>query len=85
MEINELYSFVLMLVLIGFVLGVGILALDKFSSSSGVTATAGTAINNTRAEIAKIPSDWLGLIVTIVVLAIIFTIVVRSFSAGRGR
>jgi hypothetical protein len=159
MEVNDLYKFVLMLVLVGMILGVGILALDKFrdvawntattvdealtltngttstlahgnvtsltllengtnaAALTGVTYTftagagtiawtnnvsgsyqngvsvnatysweqhntpAATALGQTNAEIAKIPSDWLGLIVTITVLAIIFGIVVRSFAA----
>lgn len=83
MELNQLYQFVLLIVLVGMILGVGILTLDKFSTSSGVTGTASTAINNTRAELAKIPSDWLGLIVTVVILAIILFLVIRSFGAAR--
>ena len=74
-----------MVVLVGLILGVGILALDKFAASSGVTDAAGDAINTTRTELGKIPTDWLGLIITIVVLAIIITLVVRSFGFGRGQ
>lgn len=80
MEVGSLYQFVLLIVLVGMLLGVGILAIDKFSASSGVTATASTALNNTRTELATIASTWLGLIVTIAVLAIIITLVIRSFS-----
>jgi len=84
MEIGGLYQFVLLLVLVGMILGVGILVLDKFSSSSGVTAAASTALNNTRTELANIASTWLGLIVTVAILAIILTLVIRSFSGGMG-
>ena len=80
MEVGNLYQFVLLIVLVGMLLGVGILAIDKFSASSGVTAAASTALNNTRTELGTIASTWLGLIVTIAVLAIIITLVVRSFS-----
>lgn len=83
MEIGELYQFVLLLVLVGMILGVGVLTLDKFSTTSSITSTASTAINNTRAEIATIASDWLGLIVTVVILAIILTLVIRSFARTR--
>ena len=82
MEVGGLYQFVLLLVLVGMIIGVGVLVLDKFSTSSGVTSTASTALNNTRAEIATIASTWLGLIVTIAVLAIILTLVIRSFAGG---
>jgi hypothetical protein len=80
MEIGSLYQFVLLIVLVGMLLGVGILAIDKFSSSSGVTGAASTALNNTRTELGNIASTWLGLIVTIAVLAIIITLVIRSFA-----
>ena len=63
-------------------MGVGVLVLDKFAQTSGVTAVAGTAINNTRDAITPIASTWLPLIVTVAVLAIILTLVIRSFAMG---
>jgi hypothetical protein len=83
MDVGDLYQFVLLLVLIGMILGVGILVLDKFAASSGVTATAGVAINDTRDAITPIASTWLPLIVTVAVLAIILTLVIRSFAQRR--
>ena len=85
MQVGELYNFVLLIVLVGFLIGVGVLGLDKFSTSTGITATASTAINNTRTEVANIASNWLGLIVTIAVLAIIIGLVIRGFSGGTAR
>lgn len=82
-EIGELYNFVLLLVLIGMILGVGVLVLDKFSATSGVTSTASQAINDTRDAITPIATTWLPLIVTVVVLAIILTLVIRSFAQAR--
>lgn len=82
MDIGNLYSFVLVLVLVGMLVGVGVLALDKFASTSGVTATAGTAINASRDAVGTVSNTWLGLIVTIAVLAIIITLVIRGFGAG---
>lgn len=83
MEIGQLYQLVLLLVLVGMILGVGILVLDKFGSSSGVTAAAGTTINATRDAISPIATTWLPLIVTVAVLAIILTLVIRSFAGQR--
>lgn len=83
MEIRDLYNFVLLLVLVGMVVGAGILTLDKFATSSGVTGAAATALNNTRDAIADIPNTWLSLIVTIAVLAIILVLIIRSFGAQR--
>lgn len=83
MQLNDLYQFVLLLVLVGMLLGVGVLTLDKFASTSGITSTASTAINNTRDAITPISSTWLPLIVTVVVLAIILGIVISSFAGKR--
>ena len=83
MEIGDLYQLVLMLVLIGMILGVGILVLDKFGGSNGVGADASLAINQTADALTPIASTWLSLIVTIAVLAIILTLVIKSFRGGR--
>ena len=83
MELGDLYQFVLMLVLVGMIIGVGVLVLDEFGSSAGISATASTSINAARDAISPIATTWLTLIVTIVILAIILTIVIRSFAAGN--
>ena len=41
------------------------------------------ALNSVAGETANINSDWLGLIVTIVILSIILLLVIRSFNPGR--
>lgn len=79
MEIGGLYQFVLILVLVGMLVGVGTLALDKFSQTSGITTSAETAINASRSAVADVSNTWLGLIVTIGVLAIIIGLVVAGF------
>lgn len=84
MEIRDLYGFVLMLVLVGMLVGVGILTLDKFAATTGITAAAETALNDARDALAEVPSTWLILLVTIVVLGIIMGVVIKSFS-GQGR
>jgi hypothetical protein len=83
MEIRDLYSFVLMLVLVGMLVGVGILTLDKFAGTSGITAESSTALNDSRDALAEIPSTWLVLLVTIVILGIIMGVVIRSFGGQQ--
>ena len=82
MELGELYQFVLLLILIGMLLGIGVLVLDKFAQTSGITPAAALAVNNTRDAITPIASTWLPLIVTVAVLAIILVLVIRSFGMG---
>jgi len=83
MEIGQLYQFVLLLVLVGMILGVGILVLDNFGSSTGITTASATVINNTRDALGPIATTWLPLIVTIAVLAIILVLAIRSFGRAR--
>lgn len=84
MEVRDLYNFVLLVVLVGMILGVGLIVLSNFSTSTGVGTDASTAINNTVSALTPIASTWLSLIVTVAVLAIILTLVIRSFGrAGR--
>jgi len=80
MGVNNLFDLVLQLVLIGMILGVGLVVLGKFAVTSGITNDASTAINNTITALTPIASDWLPLIVTVTVLAIILIIVLRSFA-----
>jgi len=82
MELGGLYQFVLLLVLVGMIIGVGIVALDKFAAVDGLSTAAKTALGNTSSAIATISNSWLGLIVIIVVLAIIITIMIKSFAGG---
>lgn len=83
MEVQGLYGFVLLIVLVGMILGVGVLVLDKFKAANTTSATANTSLTNTISAISPIASTWIPLIVTVAVLAIILVLVVRSFQGGR--
>ena len=84
MEVGELYQFVLLIVLVGLVLGVGVLVLGKLSESTGLDRTTIAVLGNTTEALAPVADTWLPLIVTIASLAIILALVIRAFSA-RGR
>lgn len=84
MEIGDLYQFVLALVLIGMVLGIGILVLDKFAATTGLTTASKNALSNTSAALGTIATSWLSIIVIVVVCAIILGLVIRSFM-NKGR
>ena len=83
MEVGELYQFVLLIVLVGMILGVGIWVLDKFTESSGLSATSNTTIQAARDSLTPIATTWLPLIVTVAALAIVLTLVIRSFSGAK--
>ena len=85
MEIGGLYQFVLLIVLVGLVSGIGVLVLDKFGTTSGVTGSASTAINASRDAVADIPEDWMGLVVTIGIMAVILGLVIGGFMLNKRR
>jgi len=82
-DVGGLYQFVLLIVLVGLISGVGVLLLDKLGGSSSVTTSAQTSINASRDAVADIPEDWLGLIVLIGVMAVILALVIGSFARRR--
>lgn len=83
MEIGQLYQFILLIVVSAMLLGVGIVALDKFGGSGGIGATASEAINDSRDALTPIATTWIPLIVTIGCLAIVLTLVIKSFGQQR--
>ena len=83
--VEDLYGFVLALVLIGLILGVGLITLSKFGATSAITADASEAINDTISALKDIATSWFSLIVTIVVLSIILGLVISSFGGAAGR
>lgn len=87
MELGHLYQFILTIVLVGMLLGVGFVVLANFQSSAAVghNSTAETALNNTQNAMSTIPQTWLPLIVTIAVLAIVLGLVIRSFAGQEAR
>lgn len=86
-ELNQLYSVVLMLVLIGLIIGVGIVVLSNFGAATAVTAypAASRAVNGTVDAISPIATTWLPLIVTVAALAIVLVLVIRSFGSFGSR
>lgn len=84
MDFGQLYQFALLIVLVGMIVGIGVLVLDKLSASSGVTVSAQTSINAARDALATIATSWLGLIVLVGAMSVILVMVIRSFGGGTG-
>ena len=85
MEIGDVYKLAIVVVLIVMIVGVGILTLDKFAATTGLSAGAINALTNGSAALAEIPKTWLGLIITISVLAVIVGLVIGSFAGKATR
>ena len=83
MDVGDLYNFVLLIVLIGMLLGVGIVVLTNFAVATGITPAGSLAVNQTITALAPIAATWMPLIVTVSVLAIILKLVIGSFGAGQ--
>ena len=77
MGIGGIYSFVLTLVLVGVVIGVGIYVLAQVKSNIDDT-TAQAAINDTIGAIDDIPT-WLVIIVVVAMAAIVLALIMGAF------
>jgi hypothetical protein len=99
MDLKDLYSVILVLILVAVLLGLGLTVLGKMSAScaintnlngtcttvENVTASSSeTAINNSITAIADIPSTWLGIIVIVVVAVIVIGLLVRNLGGSTG-
>ena len=85
MGVADLYQYVLLFVLIGMVLGIGILVLDKFMATTGMSTNAVDSINGTINALKPVSTDWLPIIITVAVLAVILTLIVGAFvNKARG-
>jgi hypothetical protein len=97
MELKDLYSFALLIVLVGLTIGVGLIVFGQLEANANVGMSAArqngflngvggvrNAINSSGTALGSISTTWLGLIITIAVLAIIIGLVIHSF-AGRMR
>ena len=85
MEMGGLYQFVLVIILVVILVGVGVLILDKFASTTGITATAQASLNSGRDALTTINTSWMAIIILIGVMAIIITLIIGSFvMRGKG-
>jgi len=82
MELKDLYSVVLLIVLIGVILGIGMTLLANLMTNTSLSAGAVAAINATSIALGTIGTSWMSLIVLIVVFAIIIGLIVRYFMGG---
>jgi len=85
MNVGELYGFVLIIVLVAVLVGVGVLILDKMAATTGITTTAGASLNSGRDALTTINTQWLSIVVLIGIAAIIIRLLVGSFSMGGRR
>jgi len=81
-SVGGIYPFVLTLVLVGVVLGIGIFVLSQVKSNITDT-TASNAVNDTMAAIGGIPT-WLTIIVVVAMAAIVLSLIMGAFG-GRTR
>jgi len=84
MAIADLYQYILLFVLIGMVLGIGVLVLDKFMATSGMSNNSIETINGTINALKPVSTSWLPIIITVAVLAVILSLIVGAFANKTG-
>lgn len=85
MQLGDLYQFVLVIIVTGFLVGVGALALANFMDSDAVSSNAQAVevINGTLMALTPIGETWMGLIVTIGILSIVMGLIIGGFMYFR--
>lgn len=83
LTLNQVPATVWMVILIGIFLGVGGIVLAEFLEQS-TDATADTMINDTLQSLSTF-SDWMPIIILVVVIGIVITILVGALAFGGRR
>jgi len=80
--LGDLYPAIMTLVLVGILLGVGLIVLDKFLETGAMSQTANSSVNETIKALGDF-SGWFSIIVVVIAAAIILGLVLRSFASRR--
>ena len=83
--IDNLYQFALSIVLVSLIVGVGVIVLDNFANTDGLSAYAKLAVTNGTVAVGGIATNWISLVVTIGVLAVIMGLVIGAFAMKQGQ
>ena len=83
-EIAQLQTLVTSLVVIGIVLGVGFMVLEKFYVKSTPASSAAYGINETIYAVREVPG-WLPIVIIVAIASVILALVFRALpGAGAG-
>lgn len=84
-QVNNVPAYVIAFVLIGLIVAVGLIVLDKFMGVSGLSTTAVTAVNDTINAISPITTDWLPIIVIVAIVGVLLALILGAFAFYRNR
>lgn len=62
-----------------------LVVLSKLGATTSLGATASKAINDTMTAIATVPTDWLGILILILVMGVAMYFLFRAFASGGTR
>ena len=81
-SLQSLYPTVMAFIMVAILLGIGMVVLNSFATTTSVDNTeAEVALNATITALGDFP-DWFPIIVVVIAAAIIIGIVIRGFSGG---
>jgi hypothetical protein len=84
-QVGNIPQYVISFVLIGLIVAVGLVVLDKFMAVDGLSTKSVDALNDTIDSITPITSDWLPIIVIVAVVGIILALILGAFAFYRNR
>ena len=87
MNLWVLVSVIIVLVIISFVSGIGLIVQDELMRVEGLNETTVAAINASAVQIQKLNTTWLGVIVIVIVMVILLVLLLNAlgvFNRFRG-
>ena len=84
-QVQNVPQYVIAFVLIGLIVAVGIIVLDKFMNVSGLSTTSVDALNSTILAIEPITGDWLPILVIVAIVGVILALILGAFAFYRRR
>jgi len=84
-QIGNVPQYVIAFVLIGLIVAVGVVVLDKFMGVSGLATGSVNAINATINAITPITTDWLPILVIVAIVGVVLALILGAFAFYRGR
>jgi len=79
-QVSNIPQYVISFILIGLIVAVGVVVLDKFMGVSGLSAKAVDALNATIDAVTPITTDWLPILVIVAIVGVVLMLILGAFA-----
>jgi uncharacterized protein involved in cysteine biosynthesis len=79
-QVSNIPQYVISFILIGLIVAVGVVVLDKFMGVSGLSTKAVDALNSTIDAVTPITTDWLPILVIVAIVGVVLMLILGAFA-----